>query len=142
MGIVTAARNTPGPPSIPVLRAMVDSTNVTASVRRPKSSPRTPRTRNTTAAMAAPRSPATSPAAGSHRNGQRLAGGNEDRRAQQPERVAQPADDHRGKHHADPRVDLRGRQRMVERDEESGDARIRRAEPGQQQGEPAAVDAE
>ena len=73
---------------------------------------------------------------------QRLARGDEDRGSQQPERVAQPADDHRREHHADPRVDLRGRQRVVERDEEPGDARVRRAEPGQQQRKAAAVDAE
>jgi hypothetical protein len=66
----TAARNTPGPPSIFVFSAIVDSTKVTASVRRPKSSPRTPRTRKTTAAMPVPSSAATSPAAGRvHRKG-------------------------------------------------------------------------
>ena len=58
------------PPSIFVFSAIVDSTNVMASVSRPKSSPRTPRTRNTTAAMPVPSSAATSPAAGRvHRKG-------------------------------------------------------------------------
>jgi len=57
-----------------VLRAIVESTKVTASVRSPNSSPRTPRTRKTTAAMMLPRSAATSPAAGRlSRNGVRNA---------------------------------------------------------------------
>ena len=69
-GIGTAARNTPGPPSILVFSAMVDSTNVTARVRRAKSSPRTPYTRKTTAATATPKIAATRPATGSvQRNG-------------------------------------------------------------------------
>ena len=66
----TALRKTPGPPSMRVLSTMVPSTNVMASVSRPKSSPRSRFTRNTTAPIPAPRAAARMPAASSvHRNG-------------------------------------------------------------------------
>ncbi len=69
-GTATAARKTPGPPSIRVLSTMVPSTNVTARVSSANSSPRSRRTRNTTAPIPRPRSAATTPAAGSvHANG-------------------------------------------------------------------------
>jgi len=52
------------------LSAIVDRTNVTARVRSPKSSPRTPRTRKTIAAITVPSTAATRPAAGKvQRNG-------------------------------------------------------------------------
>ena len=53
-----------------VLRTIVANTNVIASVSRPNSSPRSRFTRNTTAPMPSPSSPASVPAAGSvSRNG-------------------------------------------------------------------------
>jgi hypothetical protein len=70
-GTGTALRYTPGPPSIDVFSTIVASTKVTASVSNANSSPRTARTRNTTAPSARPSAVATAAATGSvARNGQ------------------------------------------------------------------------
>ena len=63
-GIGTLLRYTPGPPSIGVLSTIVASTNVMASVRSPKSSPRSLLTRKTTAPIPAASSAATRAAIG------------------------------------------------------------------------------
>ena len=63
--MATPMRYTPGPPSIGVLCTMVATTKVTASVSSAKNSPRSPRTRNTTAPSATPSSAETPAAAGS-----------------------------------------------------------------------------
>ena len=61
----------PGPPSIGVLRMIVETTKVTARVSRAKSSPRSARTLKMIAPSATPRSAGTAAAKGSvHRNGQ------------------------------------------------------------------------
>ncbi len=59
-----ALRYRPGPPSMRVLSTIVASTNVTASVRRANSSPRSRGTRKTTAPIATPNRAATTPASG------------------------------------------------------------------------------
>ena len=64
-GSGTALRYTPGPPSIRVLSTIVARTKVTASVRSANSSPRSRRTRKTTAPTLTPNRAAASPASGS-----------------------------------------------------------------------------
>jgi hypothetical protein len=64
LGIGTAFRYTPGPPSMRVLPMMVARTKVTASVSSANSSPRTPFTRKATAPTPTPITAATSAAIG------------------------------------------------------------------------------
>ena len=59
-----------------------------------------------------------------------------------PSARAESAEHHRGEHDADPRVDLRRREREAQREADAGDARQRAADAGQQQRVRARVDAE
>ena len=61
---------------------------------------------------------------------------------QRTERRAQPAQHHRREDDADPGVDLRRREREGQGEAHAGDAGERGADPGEQQREPAPVDAE
>ena len=77
-----------------------------------------------------------------HRHGDRLADADQHAGQQRAQRVAQPADDDHGEHHAEPGPDLRRRERGDQRDEGAGDAGIGRAHARQQIGELLVVDAE